>query len=162
MYIRSMKSKWIVLIIMVIALSQCTNSQSNSNIEAKDKNYIDNEYIKYRQKAKLSIETGDTNLYNEAAGYFIVKSNNKEGFYYYSLLMANKYNYSRAYLDMYMILSHPNNGKKFDELDSHTQRLAKYYLLKSLELSNDTSILEIDNVFSRSEIPSKEEYNNLE
>jgi hypothetical protein len=157
------KYKIILLIASMFVLIRCNNEQPYFAQEfntAANRSFPTKDDLKYRKKVREAIETGDTDLYDEAAGYFIIKSNSKEEFYYFSLMMANKHNYSGAYRDMFMILSHPNSGINIEKLDPRTQRLAKYYLLKALELSHDTSL--VDGVFPRNSIPLKKEFNKLE
>lgn len=101
--------------------------------------------------------TGDTNAYDElSVAYFM--SGELHSFYYYSLITANKYQYSKAYLDLYLALSEPYTGEGFDDLDKRTQRLAIYYLLKAYELGDITAINLIEERFGKGKIPKSSSY----
>ncbi|RKO70749.1 hypothetical protein D7322_15885 [Sphingobacterium puteale] len=58
--------------------------------------------------------------------------------YYYSLIMANKYQCPKAYEHLYYILheSITINGVKMKSNDEITNNMAKFYLMKSVELGN--------------------------
>ncbi len=104
--------------------------------------------------------TGDTNSYNElSTAYFM--ANDLHALYYYSLLMANKYNYNRAYLDLYLALSEPFTGEGFEDLDSKTQKLALFYLLKSAELGNTNAKNVLEERFRDRQIPNSSKYSSL-
>lgn len=109
------------------------------------------------EKIKL---TGDTNAYDElSVAYFM--AGDLHSFYYYSLLMANKYNYSRAYLYLYLALSEPYTGQGFEDLDRKTQRLALFYLLKSAELGDNNAKNVLEERFKDGKIPSSSLYSSL-
>jgi len=58
--------------------------------------------------------------------------------YYYSLIMANKYQCPKAYEHLYYILheSITINGVNMKGNDEITNNIAKFYLMKSIELGN--------------------------
>lgn len=58
----------------------------------------------------------------------------------YSLLMANKYNYTSAYLDVFYCLTH-FSGKNTDSLDIKTRNLALSYLMQSYVLGDENAKL---------------------
>jgi hypothetical protein len=76
------------------------------------------------------IENGDTVAYLEALRSLQYRWP-EDSFLWYSLRMANRYNYPRAYFHSYIHLANPYKG---EELDDKTKCLAMYYLLKSYEL----------------------------
>jgi hypothetical protein len=88
------------------------------------------------------LSTGDTSKYLEAKKYYF-ESAQYENFIYYSLFMANKYNYRVAFYDVYIALVHPRTGESFEKIDKKTQSLALFYLLKSYELDFPNSIYEM-------------------
>jgi len=88
-----------------------------------------------------SILKGDTNSYNSVASYYFIRSD-YSAFLNYSLLMANKHHYNKAYYDVYFILTHPHWGEKI--IDSTTKSMSDRYLLESSKLGYNEAINEIN------------------
>lgn len=78
-----------------------------------------------------SILTGDTNSYNSIASYYFIRNKYSE-FLNYSLIMANKHHYNKAYYDVYFILTHSRWGGEI--IDTTTKAMANQYLLASYKL----------------------------
>lgn len=96
----------------------------------------------------LSINHGDTMAYNKVQSFFTLEMRDNE-FLYYSIIMANKYNFRDAYFNVYWTLANPGTGESFDQLDSKTQNLALYYLLMSHELGRENSKYSIEEIFGK-------------
>lgn len=75
--------------------------------------------------------------------------------------MANKYDYNKAYLDLYLALSEPFTGKGFEDLDPRIKNLAMFYLLKSAELGNNSAKFLLEEKFKSGQIPKSSKYSNL-
>jgi hypothetical protein len=78
-----------------------------------------------------SILKGDTNSYDAIASYYFIRSQDSE-FLNYSLIMANKHHYNKAYYNVHFILTHPRWGDKI--IDSATKAIADHYLSESYRL----------------------------
>ena len=84
-----------------------------------------------------SILSGDTNSYNSIAAHYFIRNRYSE-FLNFSLLMANKHHYNKAYYDVYFILTHPRWGDGI--LDSTTKLMSDHYRLESYKLGYRDSI----------------------
>jgi hypothetical protein len=105
----------------------------------------------------LAVSKGDEKAYNTAAGNFILDAN-YEGLLYYSLLMANKYDSPEAHFHIFLILSNPNNGQPFEQLDDKTKNLALYHLVKSDELGYETAKYSINEVLGNDNFKQKSDF----
>lgn len=122
------------------------------------------EYVKMNKNSKLTdsllnvaISKGDEKAYNTVAGNFILDAN-YEGLLYYSLLMANKYNSPEAHYHIFLILSNPNKGQLFEQLDNKTKNLALYHLVKSDELGYESAKYSIKEVFGNDIVHQKSDF----
>ena len=104
-----------------------------ANIKSVDNESVDNELLKYRKLAFTAIKTGDTILYNEVSNWYL-RSRTPENLLFFANLMAKKYNYHRAYHNIYFI----NNGfyRVFDSNDSAVINYVYYNLAKAHELGH--------------------------
>lgn len=118
-----------------------TLQKSNNSILKKepldsttiDVESIDNESLEYRKLAFAAIKTGDTILYNEVSNWYL-RSRTPENLLFFANLMAKKYNYHRAYHNIYFIY----NGfyRVFDNNDSNVINYVYYNLAKAHELGH--------------------------
>ena len=94
---------------------------------------VDNESLEYRKLAFAAIKTGDTILYNEVSNWYL-RSRTPENLLFFANLMAKKYNYHRAYHNIYYIY----NGvyRVFDNNDSTVINYVYYNLAKAHELGH--------------------------
>lgn len=91
-------------------------------------------------KHKALVE-GDTVAYNELSLDYM--DSPYEGFLYTALLMANKYEYSLAYIDVYYCLTDLKNKREnteLDGLDERTRKLALEYLSEGAKRGNKECI----------------------
>ena len=110
--------------------------------------------------AKMAINEGDTVAYKEFA-VGLMRNMKWHKLYYYSFIMANKYNNKDAFNILYEILNMDLeiNGVKFHSEDEITQSYAKYFLLKSYELGYKDAIYAIENEFGEgAEFPNSSYY----
>ena len=86
---------------------------------------------------ELVLSKGDTTAYNELHTAFMNEKHVEE-YLLYSIIMANKYNYHRAYFQVYFCLT---SVFKYDvgEMDDETKTLAIKYLKKGVELNDPES-----------------------
>lgn len=73
--------------------------------------------------SKRVTEYGDTKAYFEIQSIYNIAEQKSTSALYYSLIMANKYNYNQAYYDVYQILNSKN-------ADNKTKEIANEYLKK--------------------------------
>ncbi|WP_199141938.1 hypothetical protein [Pedobacter sp. ASV12] len=101
-------------------------------------------------------QKGDTAAYNKLYEIYSL-SDHSEEFLYKAVTMAETYNYSQAYFDVYIILRSGKSNSK----NSFTNKLANYYLLKAFEAGNSHSRFQIEERFNKREIsslPTSREY----
>ncbi|MBC8882566.1 hypothetical protein H9X57_01585 [Flavobacterium piscinae] len=154
------------LIIITMSLSYVLIFCSEKKTESKKEiiKIETPEYVKMNKNSKLTdsllnvaISKGDEKVYNTVAGNFILDAN-YEGLLYYSLMMANKYNSPEAHYHIFLILSNPNNGQPFEQLDDKTKNLALYHLVKSDELGYESAKYSIKEVFGNDEVNQKSDF----
>ena len=134
---------YIIIIYFLLVLAACSESKTPSDV-IDDKKYI-TELIG-------NIERGDTIAYNE--GFSGLRYTwPTHAFLIYSLKMANKYDYPKAYYDVYFLLSQSNTGEYLTDMDNKTRDLALYYLLKSYEKGYSYAEKELIKVFNQDSIP---------
>ncbi len=99
---------------------------------------------------KAGIDSGDCDAYNKIALAYLM-SYREADVYYYSLIMANKYNCPEAYLNMYRILTHDasTGDMILRSNDKNTKNLAHYYLFKAKELGSSDAQFSIDVEFGK-------------
>lgn len=89
---------------------------------------------------KLVLANGDTIAYKELRIAYLNVNYYEEEFLLYSIIMADKYNYPKAYYYVYMCLTsifehHHYTGK----MDERTKELALKYLKEGVELNDGES-----------------------
>jgi hypothetical protein len=76
-----------------------------------------------------ALSQGDTSAYDQLSLEYMDSPDNT--FLYTALVMANKYEYPQAYMDVYSCLTdlaHQKEGTELDSLDARTRSLALEYL----------------------------------
>lgn len=127
-----MKIFKLTAIIFLIIYSSCKDKKNQRIIYKEDDSA--SYYTRKLQDTKLMdslaykvIKHGDTMAYKELRIIHSISGNGRGvGSLYYSLIMANQYNFKEAYYDIYIIL-YPG-GKEI--LDKKTKALADEYLKK--------------------------------
>jgi hypothetical protein len=99
--------------------------------QKEKKNFSINQPTKATATLKSSIiNKGDTAAYYELFNKYVDESNESADFFYYSYVMAFKYNYPKAYVDVFFILCKiyniDTNAYKIDlsKMDLESKRLA--------------------------------------
>ncbi len=156
------KTSIIVTLTLSFLLIFCSEKKTESK---KDIVKIETpEYVKMNKNNKLTdsllnlaLNKGDEKAYNTVAGNFILDAN-YEGLLYYSLQIANKYNSPETHFHIFLILSNPNNGQPFEQLDDKTKNLALYHLVKSDELGYESAKYSINEVFGNDNVNQKSDF----
>lgn len=103
--------------------------------------YNDEKYMK--NLLDKAILKGDTVSYKEAYKNYIISNHHKE-FLYYSIKMAEKYNYSDAYYNTYHLINLLDNINGYY---SENNKTSLYYLLKAYELHNNNAQTKVKELF---------------
>ncbi|EJL71485.1 hypothetical protein [Chryseobacterium populi] len=128
--------KSIVLSIFLLSTFSCnkkehiiTEQKNEDIVNSENNRFIPNDSI--NTLLKNALQKGDTLSYNKAYHYFAIYHYKKE-FLYYSMTMANKYQYGKAYFDTHYFLRFLNHE---NGLETNTN-LIDYYLLRAYEVGN--------------------------
>lgn len=117
-------------ILLTLLLAGCDNKEKSipiNNISLIDRDY----YI------KEALIKGDTNAYQNLNDYYMDYP--IEGILYTALIMANKYEYHLAYLNVYEALTsqdHKKGVSELENLDKETRKMALNYLEKGAQKGN--------------------------
>lgn len=118
-----MKSSiWCLLAINVFMLS-CCNHRSYDNSCS-----INSATKSISELKQLIIEQGDSCAYSDLKIQFLDFQFGSEDLLPYAMIMANKYNYTQAYFDVFDCLTIPY-WSDIHQIDSRTAKLAISYLL---------------------------------
>jgi hypothetical protein len=140
---------------MVMSFISCNEKEANTAISPAKQWYDQyNDEAKLKQ-LKSKIQNGDTIAFNEMQDIYILSDHANE-FLYYSIYMAQVYEYSEAYNTAYFILHTDTENAQYEKLD----KTANYYLLKAYELGNISAKNAIQSRFPDGEIPNSKDYLN--
>ncbi len=123
--------KILIIFIIVIFYTGCQNDK-NKEINERMNDVVATPKINENETRILCdkiLKDGDTISYNNLS-YIFFLNNRSEELLYYSFFMANKYNYSDAYYDVYSIFT---DIEKPEALDLYSKKIATYYLLLAYE-----------------------------
>jgi len=101
-----------------------------------------------------ALNNGDFKSYNVASNYYILKDKWPE-FYFYSLIMANKYNCPEAHYHVYSFLT---DKVYIDQINMYsgdliTRKMSLYHLLKSFELGDEPSKQMVLDIYKNKKVP---------
>lgn len=148
------------VIILNVFLSCKNNNGPKATIGYSDSNSVSSVgdgsiffFQNYALKDSLEqriINFGDTIAYKKLHEMYTAAGLPRE-FYYYSLMMADIYNYNRACFDASAVMYSKNkNGIH--------EKIATYYLLKSYEGNYERAKQKVQYTFGSNPIPSSKEY----
>lgn len=121
--------KIIIFIIVIFTIALLSFSCSNSD----KTNFSMNDSPKTISQLKLEIlETGDTSAYYDLTIQLMEYKSGDDDLLPYALIMANKYNYTQAYFDVFDCLT-AKYSSDIGQIDSLTAQLAIKYLLIASE-----------------------------
>ncbi|MDQ8141012.1 hypothetical protein [Chryseobacterium sp. CFS15] len=151
-----MKKTLLILCSTAILLScfkknddEITTTTTPMDTIVKDSNpYMENYQNRKRIKKLLdnAIINGDTISYQEAYKDFIISEHSQE-FLYYSIKMAKRNNYTRAYFDTYTILNILD--KRNGYLSQSDKNEALFYLLKAYEKGDINAKYKLDELYTK-------------
>jgi len=125
----TLMKNWLIYLSFPLVFYSCSRNEkkpeiidSNSGIffreQAHDKKLVDS-------LTNLVLNKGDTLAYHELKTIYYI-GEGPTSYFYYAIIMANKYNYKQASYDVYNILT-----SNTEILDDKTKEMANEYLLKS-------------------------------
>lgn len=125
-----MKVLSIIFIFPIFFLTSCSETETHD--EARSMNQPDRPMSVLKD---LVINKGDVDAYEELETAYL--DYNHGDFYKYAKIMADKYDYSRAYYDVYIQIlkptQNPHQTISLDSCTSEEKQEAIYYLKKSFE-----------------------------
>lgn len=144
-------ASFILLCLMLILLNSCNNDRKRQFVPEIS---VHAKLMANKKKVvelwKKAIDKGDFKAYNEVSNAYLLESQIYE-LYYYSLIMANKYQCPEAYYHLFVVM---NDKVSIDGLvlysnDEMTKNMSFYYLLKASELGYAQAQYKIDEVFGK-------------
>lgn len=115
---------------ITVLLFACNHSETDDAVKTEVRTFF-NDKKHVNELLDRCINKGDTVAYDEIEKFHIMDGS-QEKILYLSMIMANKYNYSTAYYNVYYELLSQTGGY-LDQLDKRSKNLALYYLALSKE-----------------------------
>jgi len=134
------KKYYIIIAILFIIVGLFTIFHFNPNKQVLVKSVSMNNTRPIKELKKLVLSKGDTIAYKELRIAYLNVDYYEEEFLLYSIIMADKYNFPKAYYYVYKCLTsifefHHYNGK----MDEKTKDLALKYLKEGVKLRDGES-----------------------
>jgi hypothetical protein len=104
---------------------------------------------------QLVLTKGDTVAYDELAIAFM-DENFDEEYLIYSIVMADKYNYPRAYYKVYECLTEVFEHHGSNQIDEATKELAIKYLKRGVELKDAESTMYLGELYLKGKYVAKD------
>lgn len=148
-----------LLLLIVFSCSKRKESPKSLNfsdsINSTTDDYRLENYVMADILIKKAIIEGDTSAYKNLSSFYIMKIHRKEDLYFYALLMAEKHHYSKAYWDLFYVLSGSELCfNKKEVLD----KLAVYYLLLAYEGGSNDAKYSVKEIFKGKKIPKSHSF----
>ncbi|NMH26467.1 hypothetical protein [Flavobacterium silvaticum] len=109
---------------------------------------VNNDKVKTDSLFAVALNNGDEKAYNDVSANYILASNYKELFYY-SIIMANKYDLPEAHYHIFVALINSSPKQNLNLMDEKTKNLALYHLAKSHELGFASAKYSISELFGK-------------
>jgi len=136
-----MKNKYVLLIIIIAVSSVSCQQKKDQHVKVITMNNT----RPINELKELVLLKGDTAAYDELATAYLTNKYNEE-YLLYSFVMANKYNYPRAYFQVYECLTAVFELRKI-KIDEKTKTLAIKYLKEGVQLNERQSINELGELY---------------
>ena len=131
---------YIIFAILVITVGLFTFHHINSDKQVLVKSVSMNNTRPIKELKKLVLSKGDTIAYKELRIAYLSVDYYEEEFLLYSIIMADKYNYPKAYYYVYMCLTSVFESHHYaDKIDRKTKELALKYLKEGAVLNDGES-----------------------
>ena len=117
---------------LIALLSSCTENKKNVNLYETDSSFLKQNLDSLLNAA---LNKGSLPSFNKSAA-LLHYYDNMDRLFFASIIMANKYNYSRAYYEAFICLKggFDTNYSKIEINNDLNFSFAKYYLLKAKEI----------------------------
>jgi hypothetical protein len=127
----------------------CTDKRESQIINVSQEEVAD-----INRELMNAINNGDFESYNLVSNYYILEDKWPE-FYFYSLIMANKYNCPEAHYHLYSFLT---DKVYIDQVNMYsndviTRKMSLYHLLKSFELGHEPSKQIVFDIYKKEKVP---------
>lgn len=103
---------------------------------------------------ELVLSKGDTTAFNELAIAFF-NQDHKEEYLIYSVIMANKYHFPRAYYQVYNCLTSVCESSNII-IDKETMELAIKYVKKGAELKDGDALMRLSDLYNEGKYIAKD------
>ncbi|MCP9763063.1 hypothetical protein [Lacihabitans soyangensis] len=122
----------ILLFVFFAIVSSCTESKKKSNFDVAESSFL-NQNID--SLLNIALNQGSKKAFDNAA-LLLDYYDDMDRLFFASIIMANKYNYSKAYYRAFMCLKEgfDTNYSKIELNNDLNFSFAKYYLLKAKEI----------------------------
>lgn len=152
------KFKYILFVFSCVLITFCTKKKiEHKNVEGispaiESYKKFNNKQMVEKLKNKLLL--GDTLSFKELESIYWDSGHAKE-FLYFAQIMAENYDYNRAYYSVYQIIKHDS----INNTNVRINKIANYYLLKANEKGYKYAKYSIEETFGESsDIPNSRNY----
>ena len=121
-----MEKFFLVIIILILLLTNCNNCSVEKSFSM---NYRTRDLSELKQQI---IDSGDSSAYKDLTIELLEFKYGDEELLPYAMIMANKYDYSQAYFDVFFSMTAPYMDN-INQTDSITAKIAIDYLLLAAE-----------------------------
>lgn len=135
------------IILCLVFLASC-NGDKTTQVTKENGNPIAMIPLNDSLLLNKAINEGDFTAYNKISAKYILQSATTD-FFFYSFIMANKYNCPEAYYHVYYFLNikgSVNNINLYSD-DKKTKKISLFYLCKSYELGYEPAKIELISLF---------------
>ena len=142
-----MKNKILIFLVCIFCMSCKKSNEQEVSINqlSRDIDIVINE-----------VNSGNTDSYDELKIIYLDYSS--DNLLPYAKVMADKYNYSLAFLDVYYCFKWDLSGKSFKDRDKKTQKIMMEYLNQAVKRGVDGAKEELQEINN----PKEEDINNNE
>jgi len=138
---------YIIFAILVITVGLFTFYHINSDKQVLVESVSMNNTRPIQELKKLVLSKGDTIAYKELRIAYLNVDYYEQEYLLYSIIMADKYNYPKAYYYVYMCLTSIFEWHHYGKIDERTKKLALKYLKEGAELNDGESTNELSKLY---------------
>jgi len=138
---------YIIIAILVFTVGLFILYHINSRKQVLVKSVSMNNTRPIKELKKLVLSKGDTIAYIELRIAYFNVDYYEEEFLLYSIIMADKYNYPKAYYYVYKCLTSIFEWHHYGKIDEKTKNLALKYLKEGAELNDSESTNELSKLY---------------
>lgn len=147
---------YIIIAILVFTVGLFILYHINSRKQVLVKSVSMNNTRPIKELKKLVLSKGDTIAYIELRIAYFNVDYYEEEFLLYSIIMADKYNYPKAYYYVYKCLTSIFEWHHYGKIDEKTKNLALKYLKEGAELNDSESTNELSKLYFEGKYVAKD------